>query len=144
MGNFRGPQDKSDKKTLQGLLKTSLEAKGKSQAELARQSGVSKPYLSQLFSGKAKNPTVDKINKIAAALDIKAADLLDVDNSNEPNPSSLPEGLLKFRDEYKKQFGVEISHAQLVDMARRKHSGPVPKTYQEWARFYPFYLSSKK
>lgn len=44
--------------------------------ELAKKSGVSQPYLSQLETGKNNNPTSDTLIKIAKGLDIPYIELL--------------------------------------------------------------------
>ncbi len=44
--------------------------------ELAKKSGVSQPYLSQLETGKNNNPTSDTLEKIAKGLDLSYLELL--------------------------------------------------------------------
>lgn len=46
--------------------------------ELAKRSGMSHPYLSQLETGKNKNPTPDMVRKLAKGLNIKYPDLLKI------------------------------------------------------------------
>lgn len=46
------------------------EEKGFSTRELARRSGVSQPYLSQLENGKTNNPSIEVLKKLAKGLDV--------------------------------------------------------------------------
>ncbi len=52
------------------------------QRELAEKTGISKPYLSQLESGK-RNGTTDILRKIALALDVSLEELLDANSEPE-------------------------------------------------------------
>ncbi len=53
--------------TLRAWLSEELERRKWSQGELARQSGISRPYISQVLSGDA-SPSVNFVAKVAAAL----------------------------------------------------------------------------
>lgn len=50
--------------------------KNLSSRELARKAGISQAYLSQLETGKNKNPTAETINKLAKALEVDYMELL--------------------------------------------------------------------
>lgn len=51
-------------------IKEKRNERGLSARELARRSGVSQPYLSQLETGKNNNPTADVLQKIATGLGV--------------------------------------------------------------------------
>lgn len=50
--------------------------RGLSARELARRSGVSQPYLSQLENGKNENPSIEILKKLAKALNISYVELM--------------------------------------------------------------------
>ena len=56
-------------------LKTLRRAKGWSQTRLARESGVSQTYISDLEAGRS-NPTVPVLKRLAAALGVRVSDLI--------------------------------------------------------------------
>lgn len=55
----------------------------KTQTQLAKETGISKDYISALERGKTKNPSLDIIKKLSKALNVPASELF-------------------FNDEYKK------------------------------------------
>lgn len=57
-------------------VKKLREAKGWTQTRLARESGVSQTYISELEAGKSA-PTIPIVYKLARALGVKPSDLLD-------------------------------------------------------------------
>lgn len=59
------------------------ESRGWSKAQLASNSGVSNTYISELESGK-KQPTITTIRKLAKALEVSIADLIEEYNTNAP------------------------------------------------------------
>lgn len=72
--------------------------------EVAQQTGVSKGYLSQLENGKEKNPTIEVLGKIAAALGTTIADLLGTRKARAARselPATLPPGLEDLVREHK-------------------------------------------
>jgi len=50
-------------------------AKGLSQGDIHRATGIDRAYISNLEAGK-QNPTLETIAKIAEALDVRSSDLL--------------------------------------------------------------------
>ncbi len=52
-----------------------------SQAELARQSGVSKGHISAILKGKKRNPGMETVRRIAYALGVTVADIVNDDRS---------------------------------------------------------------
>lgn len=58
--------------------------------KLAKMTGISIGYLSDIENNKAQNPTMDKLNKIAEALEVSINDFLGDDyNSNNNNDSEI-------------------------------------------------------
>ena len=55
-------------------------AKGLTLAGLAKETGISRPYLTQIEGGSAKGPSEQKLRKIAVALDVPLATLLALAN----------------------------------------------------------------
>ena len=67
----------NDLKTLLGMaIKTQRASLGISQEELAHRAGLHRTYISDLERG-ARNPSVESIEKLAAALQIPVAKLFD-------------------------------------------------------------------
>lgn len=58
-------------------VKRLREEKNLSQSELARLSGVSQSYISELEDGKAKNPSIKTLGKIAEALGVTVTAILE-------------------------------------------------------------------
>jgi transcriptional regulator with XRE-family HTH domain len=58
-----------------------------SQQQLAEKAGISKPYLSQLESGK-RNGTTDILQKLAQALNVSIEELVD----SSPEPEAFGQG----------------------------------------------------
>ncbi len=50
---------------------------GMTQAELARKTKLTEAYVSQLLSGKRKNPSLPTLKKLARALGVPVAELLE-------------------------------------------------------------------
>ena len=61
--------------TLNETLRILRQAKGWSQTRLARESGVSQTYISDLEAGRS-NPTVPVLKRLAAALGVRVSDLI--------------------------------------------------------------------
>ena len=67
----------NDLKTLLGMaIKTQRASLGISQEELAHRAGLHRTYISDLERG-ARNPSVESIEKLAAALQISVAKLFE-------------------------------------------------------------------
>ncbi len=58
-------------------IKTLRELKGVSQVKLASDSKITAAYLCELESGTKTNPSIDVLSRIAAALGVTVAELLD-------------------------------------------------------------------
>lgn len=59
-----------DEKTLAELIQYAMDKRDISQADLARKTGLSTAVVSQIVSGKTKNPTFEKVLKISSALNV--------------------------------------------------------------------------
>lgn len=57
-------------------LETLAKEKGLSQYRIAKETGISTQYLSELFRGKRTNPTVSVAKDLADILGVKIEDLL--------------------------------------------------------------------
>jgi transcriptional regulator with XRE-family HTH domain len=62
---------------LSTVLRTLREQKGLTQEHVAKRAGVTKPYLSQLESGKRKNPSLPVLKRLAKALGVPVTALLE-------------------------------------------------------------------
>jgi transcriptional regulator with XRE-family HTH domain len=65
------------KQGLDKMLKRIREAKGMTQAELAEKAGVTREYVTMLESGAKKNPSLDLLKRLAKALKVKVAQLVE-------------------------------------------------------------------
>ena len=59
------------------MLKLLRERKGWSQAELAKRADVTDAYIAQLETGARENPSLDVLKRLARALGVPAAELLE-------------------------------------------------------------------
>ncbi len=64
-------------KRLGSVLKKLREEKGLTQEQVAKQGGITKPYLSQLESGARENPSLPVLKRLAKALGVRVIELLD-------------------------------------------------------------------
>lgn len=65
------------------LLKQERERKGLTQRQLSRMCGVTQQTISNIESGRNKNPGVETLGELAAALGIRLQDLYKPDNAVE-------------------------------------------------------------
>lgn len=68
---------KTKPSTFGSRLKAARDKKGMTQAALADRSGIAVQHISNYECGLRVNPTLDTVQRIAAALEIAAIDLLD-------------------------------------------------------------------
>ena len=59
------------------MLKKLREEKGLSQAEVAKKAEVTDAYIAQLETGKRNNPSLDVLKRLARALGVPVAELLE-------------------------------------------------------------------
>ena len=60
------------------MIKDMRERRGMTQLELAQKCGVTQPYISMLENGKRTNLKISLIVKLAAALDVTVAQIVEV------------------------------------------------------------------
>lgn len=84
-------------------------------SELAKKSGTASSYISDLENGKIKNPSINKIEKIAEALGVSLAELVKKEVKDEKIKPFVPETLYKGK-EYTKEL-----YLQLIDLNMKKN-----------------------
>ena len=68
---------------LDQALKTIAASKGIKQADICRSTGLSDAHISQIFSGKIRDPKASVVYKIAHAIGVTVDDLLTLADSYE-------------------------------------------------------------
>ena len=99
---------------------------------LAEASGVSKPYLSQLESGKAENPTQDVIRKLSHAFDVSISELLGEELRPDP---TLPAGLQEFVDQ-RAATNTPLTRPDVEMLLNIRYRGKQPRTAEDWFLLY--------
>lgn len=83
------PQDDTNAKTIGEYIKNKRKEKGLSLRELARITGISHPYLSQLENGHNNNPSPSVLSSLAPVLDMpmysNSTDLAEIINTQSLN-----------------------------------------------------------
>jgi transcriptional regulator with XRE-family HTH domain len=106
-------------------------------SQLAKATGLSKSYLSELESGRgsAQKPSAETLYAIARALGVTMADLLGkpvlVQHDEEP-----PESLLRFAKQQ------HLPQSDIRMLASIQFRGEKPKTPERWAFIYQAIKSS--
>src|SRR5512133_103563 len=106
-------------------LRRYREDRGWTQAVLAEQAGVSKPYLSELEGGAGRRPSGQILLKLADALGVTVADLL----GRQVLPTKDPEIPPSLR-EFAKLRGLPESDVRML--AGIRFRGEAPRTEQRW------------
>ena len=109
-----------------------------SQAELARRSGVSAAYLSELEGGLGKRPSGEILLRLATALQVTIAELLGQDI--RPGEGDLPvpdPSLLDFAKERK------LPRSDVEMLASIRFRGDPPRTPRRWAMIYDTIITSR-
>lgn len=101
---------------------------GWSLGELAKQSGVSKGYLSQVESGLAPRPSAETTLKVAIALGVPMNDLL---GAEENVPEGLPPSLRELGERRK-----DIHEQDLKMLASIRFRGQQPTDPKDWEYLY--------
>lgn len=123
--------------TLAEKLKVLRTEKGWGVAELAAQSGVSKPYIWQIEEERRKNPSGEMLRRLASALGTTVAYLMDAPGGiNEDALADLPASLRVFAKRCGKRHGLQ---AEDLDMLKRIHyRGKRPDNPDDWELIYLF------
>lgn len=118
-------------------LKTMRESKRLSVSALADSSGVSVPYIRQIESGRRKNPSGDKLQRLATALGSTITDLLDSREGISADVlEDVPPSLKAFVDARKKKHDLRRED---VEMLKRIHyRGRRPGSVEDWELIYLF------
>jgi len=89
-----------------------LEKKGWSKYKLCKEAHLAQSTLSDILSGKAKNPNTKTLQKIADALGVSINEFFDEDdNSKNTEEINIPQEYLK---QYKRSWGTLIYQLQPI------------------------------
>ena len=69
-------------------LKTIRKARGMTQCDLSKQSGVSRAVIARIESGATPTPPVKTLGKLAVALDVRIDDIIDYSEHQYHNTES--------------------------------------------------------
>ena len=118
-------------------VKTLREARHMSVTDLAEASGVSKPYIWQIESGRRANPTGDVLRKLAPALGTTVTDLAGVPEAfSDEALAKLPKGL---RDLARKRGKAIELRQEDVEMLKHIHyRGRRPEKSEDWELIFLF------
>jgi len=103
--------------------------RGWTQAALAEQAGVSKPYLSELEGGAGRRPSAQILLKLADALGVTVADLL----GRQVLPAHDPEVPASLRD-FAARKSLPDSDVRML--AGIRFRGEAPRTQERWEHIY--------
>jgi len=111
--------------------------RGLSVADLASASGISKPYIWQIESGRRQNPSGEKLQRLATALGVTIADLI---GASEGIPAETleeaPPSLKEFVTRRGRALGVRRED---VEMLKHVHyRGRRPSKMEDWELIYVF------
>lgn len=106
------------------------EEQGLSLTDLARMSGVSKGYLSQIEHGVATRPSAQTMFKLARALGTSIGELVGEAEAGANREVEVPASLSEFaRQEH-------LPEEDLQMLARIRYRGRVPRTVDDWRFIY--------
>ncbi|MCX5758750.1 MAG: helix-turn-helix transcriptional regulator [Candidatus Hydrogenedentes bacterium] len=123
--------------TLAEKLKSLREEKKLSVADLATQSGVSKPYIWQIEDERRKNPTGEVLRKLASALGTTVPELMGAPAGiTEDALADMPSALRKFVKRRGKICGLQPED---VEMLKHIHyRGKRPQTAEDYELVFTF------
>ena len=119
-------------------LRKSREKAGMTLDQLAKAAGVSKTYLWELEKdgGGSKKPSADLLLKIANALSITLAELLDLPSVKADNRAvELSESLGEFVERMR-NLQSPLTEVEIRDLATTRFRGGQPKTADDWHDLY--------
>ncbi len=114
-------------------IKKLREKEGFSLNQLAEKADVSKAYLSQLENSLSKQPSAEILLKIASALGITIADLLDQPvrvYAEDFEDEDIPDVLRKFINTRGKELDIQREDVRMLMNIR--YRGNQPKTVDDW------------
>jgi transcriptional regulator with XRE-family HTH domain len=109
------------------------EEKGLSLNGLAEEASISKAYLSQLENDVSKQPSAEILLKIASALGVTIADLLDQPvrvYAEDFKDEDIPYALREFIDE--RGDALDIQKEDVRMLMNIRYRGNQPKAIEEW------------
>jgi transcriptional regulator with XRE-family HTH domain len=109
---------------LQNLARLT-ELKGWSQTELARSAGLGTAYVNQLLTGRRKSPSLDALDRLAGALQVSTAVLIDRRLSDVELRIELSQGALRAA------LASGIDHPKF---SRFRGTEEAPVTVEGWQR----------
>lgn len=125
--------------TLAERLRELRTQKGWRLKDLADQSALSVPYLSDLERGRT-NPSLETLQSLASAHRVSVNDLLaPVDFYGERTEGALPKGLSDLMAD--PVLGAEISPEWVDTLSRLEHRGRRPESKRDW---YEIFLHLKR
>ena len=118
-------------------LKALRAAKGYTVAELSAVTGVSKPYIWQIEDGRRRNPSGEKLVRLASALGTTVADLMGAPAGIEAEAlESVPDSLRDFVKKRGRTLGVRRED---VEMLKQIHyRGQRPDRLEDWELIFLF------
>ena len=123
--------------TLAEKLKSLREEKKLSVAELAEQSGVSKPYIWQIEDGRRKNPTGEVLRKLASALGTTVPELMGAPAGiREDALADMPSALREFVKRRGKACDVRPEDVEMLKLIH--YRGKRPKASADWELIFLF------
>jgi transcriptional regulator with XRE-family HTH domain len=121
------PDPREELRSIGPWIKAMRERRGWTLQDVARRSGLSKPYIAQLERQEA-NPTEATLWKIATAFEVTLADLLGAalaEGRSDDSPS-----FQEFVERYRPEPDL------LPALRELQFRGRAPKTASEWRRLY--------
>lgn len=123
-------------KTVGPRIRELRQAKDVALATLAERTALSKGYLSELETSPTANPTLDVLLRIAQALDVTIADLVDAPRAQPADASgNLPDGLRQFLRERQKT-SRPLEGETVLWLASARFRGRKPVTKEDFAYLY--------
>jgi len=111
------------------------EEKDMTLSQLEDASGVTKGYLSQLENGKASNPSVEHMRKIAQGLEVNIVELLGEEVEEEKPAAKLPKGLKEFAAEAKKR-GIKLTENDIHMLSAIEYRGKKPRSAEQYMTLF--------
>lgn len=122
-----------DLKKLGEKIRFLRNGRGWTLADLARESGISKAYISDLENGSAGKPNIQYMYSIACALDVtlnqlidETVELADSEKLSAANTADLPAGLAELKEEF------NLTDADVERLATIQFRGKRPRDTEGW------------
>lgn len=119
-------------------IRKARENAGMTLDQLARAAGISKTYVWELEQDAegTKKPSAELLLKIANALSITLADLMELPSVRADNRTiEISESLREFVERMRK-LKVKLTETEIRDLATTRFRGGQPKTADDWHDLY--------